>query len=256
MLFEQIRYGEIIRRVYKLRHLLVHRGHPDLGSRLGYPKYSKQFYRVKRKLLQEGILDKEGRFVENLPNLWLAELPLHATKKQIETLGNRVPYDVFLAILIESPKKAGQLSTELNLNRKAVYLAIEKLKKDELIRMENSLISAQKGEMIYDWLLRYLDLCKTYADTTGNVSILFSAVPAYISGPQAYYMINYEPGRPIGPADMIIITCKPFVKFWESVIREIRYFREYPKHIEISIAKSKHNIIWIDSLPYNKTSRV
>jgi len=144
MLFEQIRYGKAIRQLYKLRHILAHRSHPDLGSRLGYPKYSKQFYRVKRKLRQEGILDKEGRFVENLQNLWLAELPLHATKKQIDALGNRVPYNVFLSVSIGSPKKAGELSREMNLNRKAVYLATEKLKKAGLIRMENSLISAQK----------------------------------------------------------------------------------------------------------------
>lgn len=255
MLYDQIRYGEVIRRLYKLRHLLVHKAHPDLGSRVGYSKYSKQFYRITRKLAEEGILDKQGRFVENLPNLWLAELPIHATGKQIEALGNRVPYNVFLAISLSSPKKAGELFRELNINNKATYLAIGKLKKARLIRMEDSLISAQKEESAYDWLFRYIDLCKTYADTTGDISILFNAVPAYISGPQAYYMVNYEPGRPVGPADMMIITSKPFVKFWEAIIKEVRYYKDYPKRVEISIAKSKGRIIWIDRLPYNKTSR-
>jgi len=110
--------------------------------------------------------------------------------------------------------------------------------------------------MAHDWLLRYLDLCKMYADTTGDTSIIFNTVPAYISGPQSYYMVNYKPGRPIGPADMIISTWKPFVRFWESVIREVRYFSKYPKRIEIAIARSKYKIIWIDRIPYNKTSRI
>lgn len=254
MLYDQIRYGEVIRKLYKLRHLLVHKAHPDLGSRVGYSKYSKQFYRITRKLVEEGILDKQGRFVENLPNLWLTELPIRATGKQIGALGNRVPYNVFLAVSIDSPKKAGELFRELNLNNKATYLAIGKLKKARLIRMEDSLISAQKEESVYDWLLRYLDLCKTYADTTGDISILFNAVPAYISGLHAYYMVNYEPGRPMGPADMTIITPKPFVKLWKTVIKEVRYFRDYPKRIEIAFAKSKGRIIWIDRLPYSKTS--
>jgi len=255
MLYDRIRYGEVIRRLYKLRHLLVHKAHPDLGSRVGYSKYSKQFYRITRKLVEEGVLDKQGRFVENLPNLWIAELTIHATGKQIEALGNRVPYNVFLAVSLDSPKKAGELFRELNLNNKATYLAIGKLKKVGLIRKEDSLISAQKEESAYDWLLRYLDLCKTYADTTEDISILFNAVPAYISGPQSYYMINYEPGRPVGPADMKIITPKPFVKFWESVINEVHYFKKYPKRVEIDFAKSKGQIIWIERLPYSKTSR-
>lgn len=254
MLYEQIRYVEVIRKLYKLRHLLVHKAHPDLGSRVGYPKYSKQFYRIIRKLVKEGILDKGGMFVDSLQNLWLVELPLHATKKQIETLGNRVSYEVFLSILLDSPKKAAVISKELHLNRMAVHLAIGKLKKAGLIKTDNSLISAKK-EKTYDWFVRYLNTCKTYAYTTGDISILFNAVPAYISGPQAYYMINYEPGRPVGSADMKIITSKPFVRFWESVIDEVLYFKNYPKSVEIGIAKSKARIIWIDRLPYNKTSR-
>lgn len=255
MLYEQIRHVEVIRKLYRLRHLLVQKAHPDLGSRVGYPKYSKQFYRITRKLVKEDILDKEGRFLDNLPNLWLVELPFHATRKQIETLGNRVPYTVFLSVFLDYPKKVGELFRTLNLNNKATYLALEKLNKAGLIKIDSSLISAQKEEKAYGWFARYLNTCKTYADTTGDVSILFNTIPAYIGGPQAYYMVNYEPGRPVGPADMKIITPKPFVKFWESVINEVSYFKNYPKSVEIGIAKSKPRAIWVDSLPYNKTSR-
>lgn len=256
MLYDQIRYVEAIRKLYRLRHLLVRRTHPDLGSRLGYPKYSKQFYRVKRKLLEEGILDKQGRFADNLPNLWLAEMPLHArNRQQTEVLGDRVPYSVFLALALDSPAKPGELSRGLNLNRKAVYDAARKLEKAGLVRREDSVISVDRAEPVYGWVLRYIEVCRMHADTVGDISILFNVVPACISGPQAYHTVNYEPGRPAGPADMLIVTYRPFVKFWESVISQIRYFKEYPKKIEIGLAKSTDGIIWIDRFPYDKKAK-
>jgi predicted transcriptional regulator len=254
MLYEQLRYAEVIRKLYKLRHLLVHKAHPDIGSRVGYEKYSKQFYRITKKLVKEGILDKEGRFVENLLNLWLVELPLDADDNQVEVLGNRIPYTLFLSLCLDSPKKSGELTKELNLNRMSAYLAIEKLKKTKLIRSENSSIVAPEGG-VHRWLLRYLDLCKTHADTTDDISPLFNTVPAYIGGKQAYYIANYEPGRPVGPSDMAIMTFKPFLNFWESVIKEISYFTDYPKEVEIILAKPKDRIVWIDKLPYKKTGR-
>lgn len=256
MLYEQIRYAEVVRKLYRLRHLLAEEAHPDIGSRLGYQKYSKQFYRVKKKLQEEGVLDKQGRFVENLPNLWLVELTLHANKEQIKILGERVQYNVFLAAFMDSPAMAGGLSKELNFNTKAVYNSIDKLRKAELITKENSKIYINKEIRVYSWLSKYIELCRTYADTTNDISVLFRTVPAYISGQQAYYTINYEPGRPVGPANMIIATYKPFLKFWKSVIEEIRYFKDYPKNVEIEIAKSTDEIVWIDRLPYNKKAKM
>lgn len=255
MLYEQLRYAEVIRKLYKLRHLLAHKSHPDIGSRVGYQKYSKQFYRIKKNLVKEGILDREGRFIENILNLWLVEIPFDADKNKIDSLGNRIPYTLFLSLCIDTPKKSSELSKDLNLNRMSTYLAIEKLKKAELIRLESSVIAAPGGG-IHHWLLRYLDLCKTYADTTGDISPIFNAVPAYIGGKQAYYMANYEPGRPIGPSDMTIITFKPFRRFWESTIKEINYFKDYPKKVEIDLAKPKDIIVWIDRLPYKKTRKI
>lgn len=255
MLYNQIRYAEVVRKLYRLRHLLAQKTHPDIGSRLGYPKYSKQFYRVKKKLEEEGILDRQGRFVENLTSLWLAELPLHASKEQITVLGNKVPCNIFLATMMDSPRKAGELSKELNFNRKAVYDAIDKMEKCGLVVRENSKISVKEGS-VNRWLQKYVELCKTYADTTDDVSVLFSGVQAYISGSQAYYMVNYEPGRPMGPADMIIATYKPFLKFWESVVEEVRYFKDYPKNLEIDLAKTSDKIVWIDRVPYNKKAKI
>lgn len=255
MLYEQLRYAEVVRKLYKIRHLLVHKDHPDIGSRVGYQKYSKQFYRIKKNLAKEGILDREGKFVENILNLWMVELPIDADNNQIKVLGNRIPYTLFLSLCLDSPKKSGELSKDLNLNRMSAYLAIEKLKKTELISSEDSLIVALGGE-VHRWLMRYLELCKTYADTIGDISPLFNTVPAYIGGKQAYYMANYEPGRPVGPSDMEIITFKPFVNFWESVIKEISYFKDYPKTVEIGLAKPKDSVVWIDRLPYKKTRKI
>ncbi|MFY9301593.1 MAG: hypothetical protein WAO91_10455 [Candidatus Nitrosotenuis sp.] len=255
MLHEQLRYAEVIRKLYKLRHLLVHKAHPDIGSRVGYQKYSKQFYRIKKNLVKEGILDKEGRFVENILNLWLIELPFNADNNQIKILENRIPYTVFLSLCLDSPKKSSVVAKELNLNRMSAYLAIEKLRKAGLIRSEDSVIAAVGGG-VHRWLLRYADLCKTYADTTGDISSLFNTIPAYIGGKQAYYMTTYEAGRPIGPSDMTIITFKPFVGLWESIVKEISYFKDYPKSIEITLAKPKDQIVWIDKLPYKKTRKI
>ncbi len=255
MLYDQIRYAELVRKLYRLRHLLTQKDHPDIGSRVGYPKYSKQFYRIKKKLQEEGILDKQGKFVDSLKNLWLVELPLHAKKKQIKTLGHNIPYSVFLAAAFDSPRKMGELSKDLNFNRMGVYKAVAKLKKAELVAKENSKISVNIDERIHRWLLRYIELCKTEVDTTSNISALFNTVPAYISGPQAYYMLNYEPGRPAGPADMIIMTYKPFLGFWESVIRQVRYFKDYPKMIDVKVAKATDEIVWIDRLPYSKKAK-
>jgi len=253
MLYEQIRYADIIRKIYRLRHLLTQKNPPDLGSKLGYPKYSKQFYRVKAKLREVGILNKQGRFVESLLNLHVVDLPLHATKEQIDVLGNEVPYSMFLALVIDSPKKVGEMIKDLRFSRKAVYDALEKMEKTRLVNVADSLAMAEKGE-VNDWFVRYLDLVKTSIDSTGDISLLFNTVPAYISGPQAYYMINYEPGRPVGPADMLVLTYQPFLNFLESMILQLRYFKDYPKKIEVGLSKDGE-ITWIDRIPYDKKAK-
>lgn len=253
MLYEQIRHADIIRKIYRLRHLLTQKNPPDLGSKLGYPKYSKQFYRVKAKLREEGILNKQGRFVESLLNLHVVEMPLHATKEQIDVLGNQVPYSLFLALIVDSPKKAGEMIKDLRFSRKAVYDSLEKMEKVQLVNMEDSLATVKEGP-VNDWLVKYLELVKTSIDTTGNISLLFNTIPAYISGPQAYYTINYEPGRPVGPADMLLLTYPPFLNFLETMVRHLRYFEDYPKKVEVRLSKDGE-IIWIDRIPYDKNAK-
>ncbi len=253
MLYDKIRYADEIRKLYRIRHLLVQSKHPDIASRLGYKKYSKQFYRIKQKLIEEKVLDKQGRFLESLTNRWLVELPVYLTnKKQLKVMGNKAPYFIFLALAIDSVNNAGEISEKLKLSRRTVYDALEKLSKSNLIKFDNSSIHAAKDEHFYSWLSRYLELCKTQADTAEDVSLLFDCAPAYIDGPQAYYMINYEPGRAAGPADMIIRTYEPYKKFWQSVLGDVRYFKGYPKKVEIAQARAADKVVLLEGVPYNK----
>jgi hypothetical protein len=64
--------------------------------------------------------------------------------------------------------------------------------------------------------------------------------------------VNYEAGRPIGPSDMVIATYKPFQNLWESVVKEVRYFKEYPRKVEVGLANPSDEMVWIGGIPYNK----
>ena len=76
---------------------------PDIGTRLGYPKYSKQFYRIKSRLKKEGIISSRGTFVESLPNLHMAAMAMRVDAAQISVLGYRIPY--VLSIRTKDPDK-------------------------------------------------------------------------------------------------------------------------------------------------------
>jgi hypothetical protein len=256
MLYEQIRYAEEIRRLYKLRHLLLHARRPAIDALLGYPKNSTQFYRIKKALQATHVLDGQGRFVENPPNLWIAELALNANRAQTKALGNKVPYTIFLAATLEPRTTIRVLPRELFVKRQTVHKALNRLLRVKAVSKKSrngTLIVTD--EKLRNWLLRYIDLSKSHADATGDISYLFGAVPAHISGAAARYAVNYEPGRPIGPSDMVIATYKPFQSLWESLVKEVRYFKEYPKKVEVGLANPYDEIAWIGGIPYNKKMR-
>ncbi len=250
MLYEQIRYAEDVRKLYRLRHLLLQSRHPAIDSLLGYSKRSMQFYRIKKALQTERVLDGQGRFSESAPNLWIAELPLNANREQTKALGHRVPYSIFLAIVLE-PQTTKTLPAELLVKRQTVHYALSRLLRVKVLR-KNEHGTITTDEKLRNWMLRYIDLSKSHADATGDVSYLFNAIPAYISGPGARYAVNYEPGRPIGPSDIVIATYKPFQNLWESLVKEVRYFKEYPKKVGVGFAKPSDEIVWISGIPYNK----
>ncbi len=252
MLYEQIRYAEEIRKLYRLRHLLLQRRHPAIDFLLGYSKGSMQFYRIKKALQAERLLDREGRFIENAPNLWIAELALYASREQTKALGHKVPYGIFLAVALQSPTGTTvKLPRDLLFKRQTVHYALNGLLTVKVLRKSNEQGIVTADEKLRNWLLRYVDLAKSHADATGDVSYLFSAIPAHIGGSAAHYTVNYEPGRPIGPSDMVIETYKPFRTLWKSLVKDVRYFREYPKKVEVDLARPNAEIVWVGGIPYH-----
>jgi|SRR5579872_2458552 len=255
MLYNKIRYAETIRKLYRLRNLLAHNRRPDIGARLGYQKYSKRYYIIKEKLKEEKILDREDRFIESPANRWIVELPtMIDDKKELRVLGFPSTFKVYLALFFKNSMTFKEIVIKLGMSERTAYTAIRRLENSFLIINKDSLIHIDKNSEIYDWLFKYVDACITQADTEDNISILFDCVPAYIDGPQAYYINNYEPGRPVGPSDMIIRTYEPYENFWEYVRDRVRYFAKFPKRIVILPAIKDTKIIWVNGIPYNKNA--
>ena len=252
MLYTQIRYAEEARKLYRLRHLLSRRGRPGIHSQLGFPEYNEQLRRIKNALKQEHVLDRNGRFIENGPNVWLANLALVAKPEETKVLGNRVPYNIFLALAVNPAKPLRGLPRKLKTDPHVTTAATRRMLKAGLIRRAGNAVIPD--EHVRDWLLEYIELAKAYAYATGDLFYLFRAVPGYIGGPRAYFDQNYEPGRPIGPTKMSIVTYEPFVGVWKEILRDVRYFKEYPKPITVEPTAAPNGSTWVDSLPYDKRS--
>ena len=250
MLYEQIRHAGTIRRLYRIKHQLARRGGPDLGTRLGYPKYSKQFYRVRSLLVRERVINRRGEFIQSLPNMHMAKMPLLVEGDQIRVLGDRVPYCLFLALACGAPARAGSLAEELRLSRKAVYDALARMKKARLVSMSGPVAAASDGPA-RRWLEEYLDLLAVWIDASEDASVLFNAIPACVGGPLARYLLDYEPGRPMGLADMHIFTPGPFFDLVRSTTGKSRYFRHYPREVKISAAHGGR-VEWVGGVPYSK----
>ena len=253
MLYNQVRYAETARVFYKLRGRTSNRVSTGLVQELGYAKYGTQFYAVKKLLMEEEILGSNGKFVENAPNVWLAELPQVVGKKERGVLGDEVPFKVFLASVLGS-SRLGDLSKALALSRSSVYHAASRLYKAGLLQRNGTEIAPSGSAQA--WLSGYLDACKTHVNVTGDISVLFRAVPAYIEGPRAYFALHHEVGRPIGRADMVIATWTPYLGFWESVVNRVRYFVEYRKDVKVLVANPSARVVWVDRLPFNAKARL
>ncbi|KEQ57434.1 Sugar-specific transcriptional regulator TrmB protein [Marine Group I thaumarchaeote SCGC RSA3] len=258
MLYNKIRYSNRIRKLYRLRNLLDQGKHPEIGSRLGFSKYSKQYYDFIKSLQKERIIDKNGSFVEKPTNIWVTEFQL-IIESELESrvLGSRNPYLVYLALVLNNSLELDELIKNLQMSKRSVYDAIDKLDKINLItKTKQNQLQAISGTDIFIWFEKYLALCIREADSTGEISLLFDCVPAYIDGPHAYYLLNYEPGRPVGPSDMIIRTYKPYEVFWKTVTKEVQYFKKFPKKIWITHSRQEDEIIYQDNIPYNKNAEL
>jgi hypothetical protein len=147
---------------------------------------STQFYRIKKALQAERVLDGHGRFVESAPNLWIAELALNANRAQTKALGHIVQYSIFLAFVLEPHIEIRVLPKEFLVKRQTVYYAVNRLLRVKAMAKKNEHgMGVTTDEKLRNWLLRYIDLSKSHADATGDISYLFDAVPAHISGPAA-----------------------------------------------------------------------
>lgn len=209
-----------------------------------------------KKLQDEKILGGNGEFIESTTNSWLVELPLIVNNvEQMKTLGSRIPFIVYLASIINRFITASDMIKQLFVTKSSAYHSLGKLRILDLIEKEEFKIVANKETKFYHWLERYLELCKMQADIKNDISILFDTVPGYVDGEQAYYLLNYEPGRPIGPANMIIKTYLPFLSFWNDAIKEIRYFKEYPKKVTLEIITKNEKLLWLNGIPYNKNAK-
>ena len=256
MLYTKVRYADVIRKLYRLRHLLVHDRHPDISSRLGYKKYSKYYYFLKQKLLEEGILNRKGSFIDTPTNTWIAELPMHIENKiQLRILGNKSSFMIFLALALNENLTLKEILNDLPLSRKWTYESIRKLENASLIINNNSIFVVNKKAGFYSWLSKYMEICILQADTRQEISLLFDFVPGYIDGPQAFYLLNYEAGRPVGPSDMIIRSYKPYQKFWKYVVSQVQYFNKYKKKIVFAEAKKEDELIRMEGIPYNKKAK-
>lgn len=256
MLYTKIKHAEQIRKLFKLRHLLEYDRHPDLSPRLGYAKHSKQYYLLIKKLKSEKILDKNGRFIESITNKWLTELPMMSTPDELQVLGNKPAFNLYLALVFAKHLAINQIIRELKINTRTVYDNVKKLKALSLIVSCGSSMEINDKKEVYSWLIKYLDLALSQADADGDVSLLFTCVPGYIDGPQAYYMTNYEPGRTIGPSNMQIRTRYPYLGFWEYATGRIGYFRKYPKRLTVMASDDDVEIVWLNDLPYNRKAGV
>lgn len=143
-------------------------------------------------------MDEKGVFSSNTINLWSTELSRVLSEKEIEILGSKIPFLIYLDLFLNPTKKNPRhIHDELKFTRSSTYYAIEKLESQNLVERVNSQVVISKKHEFFNWLTKYVDLCLSHADITKEIFVLFDIVPAQMDGPQAFYIVNYEPGRPI-----------------------------------------------------------
>ena len=255
MLYEQIRQAGTIRGMYRMRHLLDQKKPPEMGTRLGYPRYSKQFYRIKSKLREEGVISSRGTFVESPPNLHMAAMPLRVDREQISVLGSRVPYFLFLALVTGPPGRPAYLAEGFHFSRKAVHDALKRMGAARLVRRDSTAAAPEEGGACA-WLEEHLEAVRVWADISGDASALFGTIPACVGGPYARRLLEYEPGLPVGSADMDILTYRPLLGLVESVVRKSRYFKARSCRVSV-LPPGGAQIRLVDGVPcLNGTGRI
>jgi len=255
LLYQLLRNVEQISLLYRLRGQASSRKR-RLSEKLGYSGDSR-FYRIlRRTLMQEGVLDRTGRFIENPPNILLAKFPDYVPFKDAgKTIGYKIPYTCFLALLLSSEVfvSSYRMASELELNYVSTYSGIRSLTRRGLVSEgQLSISNSEIATHLSSWLRRYLATAIEQARVSDDTSRLFKAVPAYIDGLEAMQKVNYEAGMPVGPAHMIIRTFPPFLEFWRNAVRTVEHLAKRSDRISVELAQRKTKIIWITGLPYSR----
>jgi len=224
-------------------------------QRIGYAGRTTAYKNLRRALIRGEVLNKEGVFVENGPNVWLAQLPQRVQDSQVAVyLGRRVPYMIFLALTLNESKdfeSPFRLARELRIPVRSTYAAVKLLVKRGLIEQAKLTVADMKSpKQLERWLNRYLDLTIEHANLKHDSSKMFQAVPAYIDGLEALQRVKYEAGMPIGPSPMIIRTCEAFRPFWMRALDEVDDFKERSRTVSIRNPSTDNEIVWISGLPY------
>lgn len=104
MLYDLLRSVSKIELFYKLRGAGA--GPRRFTSeRIGHTGRTTAYKELRRTLIHEGVLSKEGVFVENGPNVWLARLPERVQDPRVAVyVGRRIPYLIFLALVLKEGK--------------------------------------------------------------------------------------------------------------------------------------------------------
>ena len=254
LLYDLLRIISKIELFYKLRGSGAGpRRH--LSQRLGHSARTTAYKDTRRRLINEGVIDKRGVFIENDPNLWLAHFSDHVeNRKTALWVGRKIPYMIFLALVLNRHavfKSPYDISSQLRLDPRGVYNAVETLARRELVdRKELRLSQGTSARQLQRWLLSYIDLAVQHANVGHNSSILFATVPAYIDGLEAAQRVRYVPGMPIGPAPMVIRTYAPYMSFWVRVLREVGDFKDRGESVSLDNAPRRIDVVWIAGLPY------
>jgi hypothetical protein len=261
LLYDLLRIVPRIELFYKLRGGGGAGPRRFVSQRIGYSGKTGAYKDLRRTLIREGILSKEGVFIENGPNVWLARLHEHVQDSQAAVhIGRRIPYMIFLALMLDEGRvfeSSYRLARELRIARRSAYAAVTLLVKRGLIdKSRLALANRESARQLQRWLGRYLDLTIEHANLKHDSSKIFQAVPAYIDGLEALQRVKYEAGMPIGPSPMIIRTYDPFRTFWMRALDEVDDFRERSNTVSIGSVGTDNEIVWISGLPYSGRPRL
>jgi hypothetical protein len=254
LLYDLLRIAHKVELFYRLRGA---KAGPRrlLPQRIGYSGRTGAYKNLRRSLIREGILNREGAFIESGPNVWLARLSEHVQDVQVAvSIGRRIPYMIFLALVpngSEEVKSPYRLARELKIPPRSLYAAVRSLAERKLIEQQRLAVADEKSaKQLRAWLGRYLDLTIQHANLTHDSSRIFHAVPGYIDGPEAFQRVKYEAGMPFGPASMVIRTFGPYRSFWMRVLAEVDDFRQRSRPVSLGAPRPDTGITWMSGLPY------